>query len=217
VNTAAGDSLVERIGASWRYAFRDIVLIVVSILIAFALEAWWDGRRTLAEEGAALAAVRDDVRAARIELDSVLLRNERVLDAAGTLLTLTAPEIMTLAPDSALRLLGSGYGGGLTFDPSTGALQGLLSAGTLSDIRNHRLAAGLSAWPGLMDEIEEDQVFIIDSFNRLQDVRVRTGTLESSMVHYGLLPGPARFSETEVLGRLLDGDANRGELLRHMQ
>ena len=46
-------------------------------------------------------------------------------------------------------------------------------AGTLGDIRDHVLAAELSAWPGLMDEIDEDQVFIIDSYNRLQEVRVR--------------------------------------------
>lgn len=209
-------SLVDRVGISWRSAFRDVVLIVVSILIAFTLEAWWDGQQTLDEEKAALAAVRDDLRAARLELDSVLLRNERVITAAGVVLTLSPDEIGSLSSDSALRLMIGAYGGGLTFDPTTGALQGLLSAGTLADIRNHRLAADLSSWPGLMDEIEEDQAFIIDSFNRLQEVRVRTGTIESSLVHYGMLPGPAPLSETEVLARLAEGDSNRGELVRHM-
>ena len=209
-------TLIERIGISWRSAFRDVALIVVSILIAFALEAWWDGQRTLAEERAALAAVRDDLRAARLELDSVLLRNERVVEAVAVVLALSEAEILSLPPDSALQLTIRSYGGGLTFDPTTGALQGLLSAGTLSDIRNHRLAAELSAWPGLMDEIEEDQAFIIDSFNRLQEVRVRTGTIESSMVHYGYLQGPAALAETEVLARLVNSDSIRGELVRHM-
>jgi len=209
-------SLVDRIGISWRSAFRDVFLIVVSILIAFGLEAWWDGQRTLAEERAALSAVRDDLRAARLELDSVMLRNERVIAVARVVLTLSPTEIASLPPDSALQLTRGAYGGGLTFDPTTGALQGLLSAGTLSDIRNGRLAADLSAWPGLLDEIEEDQAFIIDSFNRLLELRVGTGTIESSLVHIGMLPGPAPLAEVEVLARLADGDANRGELLRHM-
>ena len=77
--------------------------------------------------------------------------------------------------------------------------------------------AELSSWPGLMDEIEEDQTFIIDSFNRLQAVRVETGTLESSMVHFGLLEGPPAMTANQVLSTLLTGDRNRGELVRHMQ
>jgi hypothetical protein len=213
----AGRTIIDRIGISWRSAFRDVFLIVTSILIAFSLEAWWAGQETIAEERAALAAVRDDLRAARLELDSVLVRNDRVVKAISDVLAMTSAEIESLATDSALSLVISAYGGGLTFDPSTGALQGLLSAGTLSDIRNHRLAAELSSWPGLLDEIEEDQSFIIDSFNRLQAVRVETGTLESSMVHYGLLEGPPGMTVNRVLATLLTGERNRGELVRHLQ
>ncbi len=104
----------------------------------------------------------------------------------------------------------------MTFDPPSGALQALLYAGTLGDIRNHELAAELSAWPGLMDEIDEDQVFIIDSFNRLQEIRVRTGTMEQAMIHGGLLDGPAAMSQTEILTALLATPEDRGVLARHM-
>ena len=36
-------SLLDRFATTWRDAGRDVVLIVVSIMIAFALDAWWDG------------------------------------------------------------------------------------------------------------------------------------------------------------------------------
>ena len=106
--------------------------------------------------------------------------------------------------------------GGLTFDPPTGALQALLYAGTLGDIRNHVLAAELSAWPGLLDEIDEDQVFIIDSYNRLQEIRVHTGTLEQSLILQGVLPGPAEITTGEVLAALLSESEDRETLARHM-
>ena len=212
----SSSTLIQRVGESWGSAFRDMVLIVSSILIAFSLEAWWDSRSTLHEERAALSAVRDDFRAARQELDSVLVRNERVVETVGVALALNSEDVARLAPDSALQLLHYAYGGGLTFDPPTGALQALLFAGTLGDIRNHILAAELSAWPGLMDEIDEDQVFIIDSFNRLQDIRVRTGTMEQSMIFRGLLPGPAKMSQSEVLAALLAAPQDRGILAHHM-
>ena len=209
-------TLIQRIGETWGSAFRDMVLIVTSILIAFSLEAWWDGQRTLDEERAALSAVRDDFRAARQELDSVLVRNDKVVEVAGVVLAMSPEEVARLDPDSADTLLHFGYGGGLTFDPPTGALQALLYAGTLGDIRNHELAAALSAWPGLMDEIDEDQVFIIDSFNRLQEVHVRNGAMEQAMIHRGLLAGPAAMSPSEILAALLATPEDRGVLARHL-
>jgi hypothetical protein len=193
-----------------------MVLIVASILIAFSLEAWWDGRRTLDEERAALSAVRDDFRAARQELDSVLVRNEKVVAAVSGVLSMNPENLAKLNPDSAFTLLRYGFGGGLTFDPPTGALQALLYAGTLGDIRNQALAAELSAWPGLMDEIEEDQVFIIDSFNRLQQIRVHTGTLEQSLILQEILPGSARMTMGDVLAALISEPEDRENLALHM-
>jgi hypothetical protein len=193
-----------------------MVLNVTSILIAFGLEAWWDGKRTLDEERSALSAVRDDLRAARLELDSVMAHNERAVTAVRTVLVLDPAALEALDPDSASVLTRVAFGGGLTFDPTPGALQAILSSGTLADIRNHRLAAELSAWPGLMDEIEEDQGFIIDSYNRLLEIRVRTGTMEQSLIHRGMLPGPADMDPTDVLETLLTGEMNRGILARHM-
>jgi hypothetical protein len=193
-----------------------MVLIVASILIAFSLEAWWDSRRTLDEERAALSAVREDFRAARQELDSVLVRNEKVVEVVGVVLAMNPEDIAKLDSDSVRVLLRYAYGGGLTFDPPTGALQALLYAGTLGDIRNRVLAAELSAWPGLMDEIDEDQVFIIDSYNRLQEIRVQTGTLEQSLILQGILPGPAEITTGEVLAALLSESEDRETLARHM-
>lgn len=212
----ASSTLIQRVGESWGSAFRDMVLIVASILIAFSLEAWWDSHRTLADERAALSAVRDDFRAARRELDTVLVRNEKVLEAVGVVLAMNPEDVAKLDSDSAQALMRYAYGGGLTFDPPTGALQALLYAGTLGDIRNHTLAADLSAWPGLMDEIDEDQVFIIDSFNRLQEIRVHTGTLEQSLILRGLLPGPAEMTIGEILAALLSESKDRETLARHM-
>lgn len=209
-------TLIQRIGATWGSAFRDMVLIVASILIAFSLEAWWDSRRTLDEERAALSAVREDFRAARQELDSVLVRNEKVVEVVRVVLAMNPEDIAKLDSDSVRVLLRYAYGGGLTFDPPTGALQALLYAGTLGDIRNRVLAAELSAWPGLMDEIDEDQVFIIDSYNRLQEIRVQTGTLEQSLILQGILPGPAEITTGEVLAALLSESEDRETLARHM-
>jgi hypothetical protein len=36
-------SLLARFAETWRDAIRDIVLIVLSIIIAFSVDTWWEG------------------------------------------------------------------------------------------------------------------------------------------------------------------------------
>src|SRR5687768_3911791 len=62
-----GKTLMSRIGERWRNALRDVVLIVVSITIAFMLDAWWNGRQ-------------EDRRAAR---HTAALQHEFALTLAG--------------------------------------------------------------------------------------------------------------------------------------
>jgi hypothetical protein len=68
--------LVERLGASWGALFRDVLLIVVGILIAFGLDAWWEGVREQRRVDESLAAVQVELRANLAQLDTVLSRNE---------------------------------------------------------------------------------------------------------------------------------------------
>ena len=97
--------IMDRIGRSWRSAMRDVFLIVVSILIAFGLDAWWSGRMALEEERLALSAIRADFGAARVELDSVLLLNAADARAITALLSLDQTSIRNLGHDSASAMV----------------------------------------------------------------------------------------------------------------
>ncbi|HSM08296.1 MAG TPA: hypothetical protein VLA33_04680 [Gemmatimonadota bacterium] len=165
--------MVERIGRSWRGALLDIVLIVGSILIAFALDAWWDGRLRADEEREALSALAEELRGSRVELDSVIAFNEQRRDAATYFVRLAGRDLRSLPLDS-LIVAFQGSAGGMTFDPSLGATEAILSSG-LGLVRDSDLRAQIAAWPGMLREIEVDQAVIVERWEKVSDAMVAVG------------------------------------------
>ena len=144
-----------------RTALRDAALIVVSILIAFSLDAWWDGQSRIAEEREALAALQAELAGSRTELDSVMSFNRSQVEQIDQILDHEGTGLRALA-------------GGMTFDPSLGAVEAIL-AGGLDLIVSPDLRAGIAAWPGVLREIEVDQRIMVDRFNELSDALVTQG------------------------------------------
>lgn len=153
--------------SSLKTALRDAALIVVSILIAFALDAWWDGRSRAAEEREALTALSAELAASRAELDSVMAFNVRQIQRIDRHLN------GRFNPDEEPEDLDA-FSGGLTFDPSIGAIEAIL-AGGLDRVTSLELRAAIAAWPGVLREIEVDQWIMVDRYNALEDALVTRG------------------------------------------
>ena len=64
-------TILDRVAKTWGDAARDVVLIVVSILIAFALDAWWQDRAERRVESEQIAALRSEFETARDTLKSM--------------------------------------------------------------------------------------------------------------------------------------------------
>lgn len=132
-------------------------MIVVSILVAFGLDAYWAARQERGEE-------RDVLRALLREFevnDSVRVddRNEHVevVNAATALLEIVGEvdrggEI----PDGIDSLL-SEVTGVRTHSPATGAIRALIEGGRLDLIRSDSLRVALAAWPDVMADLYEDE------------------------------------------------------------
>jgi hypothetical protein len=135
------------------------VVIVASILLAFALDAWWDSRGQRQEETQVLENLRSEFQAAGSQLDRYLildqttlasiegiLRSARAAHAAGR----AQVEVATV--DLARTLIAP------TFDPRTGTLDGLLASGRLGILKSENLRQRLAAWPGLLADAAEEEV-----------------------------------------------------------
>lgn len=181
--------LLERIGKSWGDAARDVILIVVSILIAFSLDAWWDGLKERRVQSAQVATLLAEFETARDSLTALSGNLDSAAQATNELLKLMGPE--ATEPDSerffALFLRSVNIGGAA---PNHSALASVLAAGNPLIEESELLVAQLGNWPAQMEDIEGD-------FAHLE--RNRDIELQVALIDIGI-PGIAATPSVEGLG-----------------
>ena len=156
-----------------RFAVEALV-IVGSILLAFALDAGWDDRQERERVSELLSAVADDFDREVVALDSVVAVNRRREALQTALLHLTEPGVGTVLADSVARLA-SEPGNHEIYDPSFGALSALLASGGLERVQDPELRRQLAGWPAELRDLEWEQEH---AFNAMDGVITSLRELE---------------------------------------
>jgi hypothetical protein len=134
------------------------LVIVVSILAAFALDRWWESVRARAEEQQVLESLDVEFRAARDQLEGTLALHRRILHSVGFVRgeldrAIRDGSSYATLPDTALALL--------YIPPTTqlrlGTLDGLVGSARLGVIRDGELRASLASWGTTLDELTEEE------------------------------------------------------------
>jgi hypothetical protein len=138
---------------SWPILFVEAVLIVLSILIAFLIEAWWNDRQEQEALYRSLSALHSDF----VENLSIMGKadeaHRRIKSASEHVMSLTGPSppaeieeerladaILTLTFRPVLR-------------PLRGSLDSLLNSGQWDLIENTALRTELAEWPTLVSRV----------------------------------------------------------------
>lgn len=126
--------------------------ILVSILLAFGIDAWWDTRQDGAILHDHLAAVLAEMAGNRQALLADAARISGARSAQRRILGLTGPATGSFPPDSLAALIGTSFDGvpGIL---ATGALESLLASGTLARVSDVELQADLVNWRGRYESI----------------------------------------------------------------
>jgi hypothetical protein len=141
---------------AWNRLFIEAAAIVGSILLAFAIDAWWEGRNEVEQERRLLAALLVEfeqngelLRQARAQYEHSYMDSLRILDYLQD----GAASIGYAEFEKPFRgLLKAG-----TIHLKSGAHDGLLGSGDLSLIRDENLRNRLAAWPSYLKEWSEEQ------------------------------------------------------------
>jgi hypothetical protein len=127
------------------------VVVVLSILIAFALDAWWDGRQAASELNRELTNVLSEVRAKRTDAFAQIREFERAVDGATALL-----EVMDEDPESAFVVVPDtvAYLANRlpTLNPRLSALDALITSGLLASIEDPALRSALGRLKGDVED-----------------------------------------------------------------
>jgi hypothetical protein len=145
----------------WLRIFVEGVTIVASILLAFAIDAWWDGRLQRAAERAAIVGLVQDFEANTELLDDALRATSASMDRIWRVSTLTDAEIAATPVDSAQVYLFSLWVP-TTFDSRDATLDALIASGNLDLIRDAQLRGILARWKNLVTDATEESELIFD-------------------------------------------------------
>jgi len=149
----------------WLRIGAESAAVVASILLAFAIDAWWVDGQERAEEQRLLVALRAEVQNNLLELDAQLVYRNAVAESASTLLDAAAGNIK-LEPRDLDRHLGSltWWGGA---DWSTGVVTGLLQGGKLSLIENESLLILIASLPDEFDQVQRIELQDYETFRNV--------------------------------------------------
>lgn len=151
----------------WETIAVEAVAIVLSILLAFAIDAWWTEKREGDVEHAALQALRSDFAASREQLEVVLRSLEGGRSSFARFQSATPTELTEIDADAIRKIL-TGLVKNHTFDPVTATLDALANDGRLGLISDPQLLGHLSKWRRDLDNIDD-----ISSELRAESVLVR--------------------------------------------
>jgi hypothetical protein len=139
-----------------RESIREVVVVVASILIAFGLDAWWDGvseRRQLREQ---LAEVVRELEAGEAQLEEAL-GSHRTLGGAARLLRQQLIGSVAGATVSVSDTLVGALFSHFVIDVSTTGTTAFIDAGGLTLLDRDELARALRDWPERMADLADDE------------------------------------------------------------
>jgi hypothetical protein len=122
----------------------EIAIVTIGILIAFALEAWWDNRATAREEQVHLRALAADLEQNVSGLKRLISSEEAIMASTEELLRRARGE----APrsDATLGELVSSVFNYGRYEPVMGAYEALVNSGGLALIQDENLRAAIAAY-----------------------------------------------------------------------
>ncbi len=182
---------MKRHALPWRRILAEGAVIVGSILVAFAVDAWWDRSQAEDLERDFISALLEDMVQNRAEMETLLASHERSAAGFKSFLAATPAELADLPEDSAELMINQIWSA-----PTLDVIDVLQSA-DLGIVSSPELRRALGSWSARAADQAETRPAQIDAMRVLwESVAVVSPEL--------LVLGPGNFggSAATALGRL---------------
>lgn len=195
-------------GRTMRGFLIEAVVIIASILLAFAIDAGWDEWIDRRDERAMLEALVPEFEANLAEAAGVIAVHERNGRLIGLAHARTPRRTSELPPDSVSATLHA-LASPRTFDAIRGTLDALIGSGQLELIRDPELVRALTVYLNLVEDSFEDAAYMGEGSRRVWDRQIRWGgpwrTASADITHEGCeapVPPSSCFMEASEWGYL---------------
>ena len=152
----------NNIGAYLKYAFGEIVLVMIGILLALQVNTWNENRKDRNKEKALLKELHKDFKKNLESFQPIKQLQINTLNSGNIVFRNIDKLDMPKSRDSVFRHADNMFGG-YPYNPSNGVVESLLSTGDINLIRNDTLRKYLVSWKDVLthytDFVEVDLNF----------------------------------------------------------
>jgi len=152
----------------------EVVAIVLSILLAFSIDAWWDERKERAEESEILASLYVEFEANRLEAADVIRAHEEAVQSVAALLVMSQDEMLSLSAEAVAQHIRF-FANPRTFDAVRGTVDALANSGKLGILRDRELREALTTFVNILEDAAEDRDYLSQSSMTVWNELVRSG------------------------------------------
>ena len=150
----------------WPRILAEGAAIIASILLAFWIQAWWEGQQARSEERATLSALLLEFRDIRDSVDGNRIYNSAIRDSVLELLRFSQGQGKELTEADIDRLLADLWWNQELSPVSAPTLHSIVASGDLTLVSNAELRRDLGAWPvtlgHLADTLQRDNDFFTE-------------------------------------------------------
>jgi hypothetical protein len=142
-----------KIGNYLKYALGEIVLVVIGILIAVAINEKQQLKTIEDKEQTYLLGLKEEFQISKAKLTALIGINKQNYSNAETILSSISNEGQTLDEKQFSELLYHSFASDIYFNANNALLYEMINSGSLKDISNRSLRVQLTNWQSTLEDI----------------------------------------------------------------
>ncbi len=161
-------------GIEWKRLLVEGIAILVSILLAFSIDAYWDELKERKEEQEFISALYIDFNLNLEKLIYIKDQHEIIENLLIEFESLSSDEILSLSDESVdmyMKIFFSPY----SFDPVTGTVDAIIGAGKLNVIQDQNIRNLLTSFLSIIDDSKEEAAFLRSAAQKAMDQMIQQG------------------------------------------
>jgi hypothetical protein len=167
-------------GKYFKYAFGEIILVVIGILIALSLNNWNELQKDKIERENILLGIKNDFLETRKELWITISRQERGIHYSQRLINLIEIKQSQYNSDSINNYFTIGATGYWRAEPVIGTYDALIGSGNTSIIQNQELLASLAKFSAIAKMPFEDEAVSMNLVKLIEESTANYGAILNS-------------------------------------
>ena len=144
------------------YAFGEVILVVIGILIALSINNWNEERKDNLQRTTLLVNLKSEYLINLEEIDNRIQTVDTTLKYATSVIKLMTPDYETLDEVEVTKNLINVISWFTTYDESSGALQDIINNNKLGLIKVDSLRLSLASWKQKVDNVKEREARCIN-------------------------------------------------------